>query len=67
MAEILIKRIPNSRDAEEVGIELEDILNALSSKSTGPFTAHVDITENGFQIDGWSFTEFETDWYSVRQ
>ncbi|BBT51010.1 TPA: hypothetical protein U9I93_003202 [Acinetobacter baumannii] len=32
MAEILITRIPNSRDADKVGIELESILDALAAK-----------------------------------
>ncbi|MDC5104531.1 hypothetical protein [Acinetobacter baumannii] len=44
MAEILITRIPNSRDADKVGIELESILDALAAKSTGPYTATVEIT-----------------------
>lgn len=65
MAEILITRIPNSRDADKAGIELESILDALSAKSTGPYTARVEITRNGFELDGWSFTELETDWYRI--
>lgn len=65
MAEITITRLPNSRDADKVGIELESILDALDAQSTGPYTAEVEITENGFELDGWSFTELQTDWYRV--
>lgn len=65
MAEIMITRLPNSRDADRVGIELESILNALNAQSTGPYTARVEITENGFELDGWGFTELQTDWYRV--
>lgn len=65
MAEIFITRIPNSHDADKIGIELEDILNALSAKATGPYSAIVEITPNGFELDGWAFTEFQTDWYRV--
>lgn len=65
MAEILITRMPNSNDADDVGIELESILNAISAQSTGPYSARIEITENGFELDGWSFTEFETSWYRV--
>lgn len=65
MAEILITRMPNSNDADDVGIELESILNAISAQSTGPYSARIEITENGFKLDGWSFTDFETSWYRV--
>lgn len=65
MAEIIITRIPNSHDANKVGIELESILDALHAQSTGPYTARVEITENGFELDGWGFTELQTDWYRV--
>jgi len=65
VAEIMITRLPNSRDADRVGIELESILNALNAQSTGPYTARVEITENGFELDGWGFTELQTDWYRV--
>ena len=65
MAEILITRIPNSRDADKVGIELESILDALAAKSTGPYTATVEITNEGFKLDGWAFSELQTDWYRI--
>ncbi len=65
MAEILITRLPNSHDADEAGVELESILNALHAQSTGPYTARVEITENGFELDGWGFAELQTDWYRV--
>lgn len=65
MAEIMITRMPNTRDADKVGIELESILNAVHAQSTGPYTARVEITKDGFSLDGWLFTELQTDWYRV--
>lgn len=65
MAEIMITRIPNSSDADRINLELESILDALHAQSTGPFTARVEMTEDGFSLDGWLFTELETDWYRI--
>lgn len=67
MATMIIKRLPNPQDATDVGIELESICEAFNNRATSPFTAQVEITPNGFSLDGWLFSELETDWYAVVQ
>lgn len=66
MAIMILKRLPSPRDAGRVQIELESICEAFDKKSIGPFTAEVEITEDGsVSLDGWLFTELETSWYRV--
>ena len=65
MAKMTIKRLPSPEDANNIGLELESICEAFDKKSTGPFTAEVEITEDGFSLDGWLFTDLETSWYRV--
>jgi len=67
MATMILKRLPNPQDANDVGIELESICEAFDKKATSPFTAQVEITQDGFSLDGWLFTKLETTWYQVVQ
>lgn len=44
---------------------MKSLYNKAAAKSTGPYTATVEITNEGFKLDGWGFSELQTDWYRI--
>lgn len=68
MARMIITRLPSNQDLEEHELEAESFLEAFNKQAISPFTAEVEITDDGrIELDGWSLIPEDADWFKVEK